>query len=261
MGYDSLRNVSRNLSREVEALKKEQKLLTKSNQLSKDTYAQCYEQLKALEMQLNTVTIKISETSENRKNYELNIAHLKEEHFDNFNVLKNLRRQNQDNNSFFKKMDELKTQALEEKEKAEIELEEFRKEILSYQKFVNQRLQQFESILGIVRSQNEKREKAKHVRQEKNRSKIAQRIEKLSQEAEEAEKEAGGLTARLTSFDLKLRHFEDSFQKITAAPGLTNPDAIVNKFFFKTDIQEQLETVIEDKEQAIEKLKAEEEEL
>merc|ERR1711966_558387 len=118
MGYDSLRNVSRNLSREVEALKKEQKLLTKSNQLSKDTYAQCYEQLKALEMQLNTVTIK---TSENRRNYELSIAHLKEEDFENFNQLKHLRKQNQDNNSFFKKMEELKAQALEEKEKAETE--------------------------------------------------------------------------------------------------------------------------------------------
>lgn len=259
--YDSLRNVSRNLSREVEALKKEQKLLTKSNQLSKDTYAQCYEQLKALEMQLNTVTIKISETSENRKNYELSIAHLKEEDFENFNQLKHLRKQNLDNSNFFKKMDEMKSQALEEKEKAEAELEEFRKEIQAYQKFVNQQLQQFESILGIVRSQNEKREKAKHLRHEKARSKIAARIDKLQQEAEEAEKEAGGLTARLTSFDLKLRHFEDSFQKITAATGLTNPDAIVNKFFFKTDIQEQLETEIEDKEQAIEKLKAEEEEL
>jgi len=259
--YDSLKNGSRKLLREAEALKKEQKLLTKSNQLSKDEYSQCSEQLKGLEMQLNTVTIKIAETSENRRNYELNIAHLKEEDFENFNQLKALRKQNQDNNSFFKKMEELKSQALEEKEKAEQELSDFSKEIQSYQLFVNQQLAQFESILGIIRSQNEKREKAKYHRQEKTRSKIAQRIDKLQQEAEAAEKEAGGLTARLTTLDLKLRHFEDSFQKITAATGLANPDAIINKYVFKGEIKNQLEDETESKMQKIDELKKEQEDL
>jgi len=259
--YDSLKNGSRNLSKEVEALKKEQKLLQKSNQLSNDEYSQCSEQLKGLEMQLNTVTIKISETSENRKNYELNIAHLKEEDFENFNQLKALRKQNTDNNNFFKKMEELKSQAVEEKEKAEAEHEEFSKEINAYQKFVNTQLQQFESILNIIRSQNDKREKAKYHRQEKTRSKIAQRIDKLQQEAEAAEKEAGGLTARLTTLDLKLRHFEDSFQKISAATGLQNPDAIINKFVFKGEIKNQLEDETESKMQQIDELKKEQEDL
>lgn len=259
--YDVQRNESRALSREVEALKKEYKLLVKSSQLSKDSYAECYDKLKALEMQLNTVTIKILETAENRKNYELNITNLKDEDFEIYNQLKALRKQNQDNNNFLKKMNELKTQAVEERDAAEGELEDFRKEITGYQKFVNTQLQQFESILGIVRSQNEKREKAKQVRQEKTRSKIATRIEKLQQEAESADKEAGGLTARLTSLDLKLRHFEDSFQKITAATGLIDPDAIVNKFFFKGEIKEQLEAEIEDKQAQIEQLKKDEKEL
>lgn len=259
--YDAQRNESRSLSREVEALKKEYKLLVKSGQLSKDSYAECYDKLKALEMQLNTVTIKILETAENRKNYELNITNLKDEDFEIYNQLKALRKQNQDNNNFLKKMNELKTQAVEERDQAEAELDDFRKEIGAYQKFVNQQLQQFESILGIVRSQSEKREKAKQVRQEKTRSKIATRIDKLQQEAEAADKEAGGLTARLTSLDLKLRHFEDSFQKITAATGLTNPDAIVNKFFFKGEIKEQLEAEIEDKQAQIEQLKTDEKEL
>jgi alpha-tubulin suppressor-like RCC1 family protein len=259
--YDNLRNLSRKLSRDVEELKKEQKLLTKSSALSKETYAQCYEQLKSLEMQLNTVTIKIAETSENRKNYELNISHLKEEDFENFNQLKALRKQNQDNNSFFKKMDELRCQALEEKEQAEAEHEEFQKEIQMYQKFVKEQLLQFQSILGIVRAQNEKREKAKDVRQEKVRSKIAQRIDKLQQEAETADKEASGLTSRLTSLELKLRHFEDSFQKITAATGLTNPEAIVNKFAFKGEIEQQLREEIEDKGALIAELKTKQAEL
>lgn len=259
--YDSLKNMSNNFQKELDALLKEKELLRQSEHLSKENFNACYEQLKSLEMQLNTVTIKIAETSENRRNYELNIAHLKEEDFEHFNQLKALRKQNHDNNSFFKKMNEVKTQALEEKEKAEAELEEFKNEIQDYQKFVNQQLQQFESILDIVRAQNEKREKSKHLRSEKTRSKMASRIDKLTQEAEAADKEAGGLTSRLTSLDLKMRHFEDSFQKITAATGLTNPDAIVNKFFFKGEIKEQLEAEVEDKQLQIEQLKAKEQEL
>merc|ERR1712006_41139 len=105
----------------------------------------------SLEMQLNTVTIKIAETEENRRNYEMSITHLKEEDFDHFQQLKSLRKQNYDNNSFFKKMNELKAQAVEDREKAEQELEEFRTEIENYQAFVNTQLQQFEQILEIVR--------------------------------------------------------------------------------------------------------------
>ena len=55
--------------------------------------AQLQQQLKTLEMKLDTVTIKISETEENRKNYELNIAHLKEEEFERYFELETLRKQ------------------------------------------------------------------------------------------------------------------------------------------------------------------------
>lgn len=258
---DSLRHATRDKAHSLDYVKREAKILQQQAQCSKEDQEVMQQRLKALEMQLNTVTIKIAETSENRKNYELNIAHLKEEDFEHFNQLKSLRKQNHDNNSFFKKMNELKVQALEEKEKAEMELEEFRQEIQSYQSFVNQQLQQFEQILDIVRAQNEKRERAKDSRTEKVQEKIAQRVAKLELEAEAAEKEAGGLTSRLTSLDLKMRHFEDSFQKITAATGLTNPDAIVNKFFFKGEIREQLQQEIDDKQNMIEKLNSEKSEL
>lgn len=259
--YDQLRNHSRNLANQVEVLRKEQKLLEKSCSLSDASYKQCYEQLDALDMQLNTFTIKIAETSENRRNYELNIAHLKEEDFDKFTQLKVLRKQNSDNSNFFKKMLDLQLQANEEKNKAVAELEDFRQEIKAYQKFVDEQLRQFESILGIVRAQSEKRSRAKAIRQEKTHAKIAQRIDKLQSEAEAAQKQSQGLTSHLDSIGRKLRHFEDSFQKITAATGLVDPDAIVNKFKFKEDIKEQLDLEIENKQKQIEKLKADEAEL
>jgi hypothetical protein len=115
---------ARKKAKRLLTLKKELALLDKTNTLSKHTNQDCQERLKGLEMQLNTVmlrrrcpfhtchdvqsvqrihfvllgvqvTIKIAETGENRKNYELNIAHLKEEDFEHFNQLRALRKQNQ----------------------------------------------------------------------------------------------------------------------------------------------------------------------
>lgn len=254
--FDALRASARNMARRLDKYHKELTLLKSSAELSDTSEEVMEKQLSGLRMQLNTVTIKIAETSENRQNYETNISHLKEDDFAQFNQLKELRKKYHESNNFHKKMTELKTQALVEKDEAEAELQEFREEISNYQKFVNQQLEQFESILTIIRKQNDKREAAKQERTEKNRVKIAQRIEKLEAEAEAADLEAGGLTSRLTSLDLKLRHFEDSFQKIMAATGLTNPDAIVNKFFFKGEIKDQLQGEIEDKEKLIEQLHA-----
>ena len=76
---------------------------------------------------------------------------------------------------------ELSRLAIEEKEKAEVrsqllwwctvrrcllfeqmELSEFRKEVEAYHKFINGQLDQFETVLQVMRGQNEKREKATH---------------------------------------------------------------------------------------------------
>lgn len=257
--YDQLSNIARNKAKIYDDMRKEYDTMLNNANAADAANNEEDEKLKDFQMQLQTVTIKIAETSENRKNYELNIAHLKEEDFEHFNQLKALRKQNHDNNNFFKKMNELKQQALEEKEKAETELAEFKNEIQSYQRFVNDQLIQFEQILDIVRTQNEQQEESKAVRNEKSQAKINHRIKKLEGEVEVAEKEANGLTQKLTAYDLKLRHFEDNFQKITAATGLTNPDAIVNKFFFPGEIRELLQTEIEDKQKRKEELLAEEE--
>lgn len=209
--YDALKHIGYNKSKkakelhaEYERIQEEQGNEQSHHILSGEKLEQYQERLASLKMQLNTVTIKIAETGENRRNYELNIAHLKEEDFEHFNQLKALRKQNTDINLFVKKMTELQLAAMEEKEKGEQELLQFRSEIDNYQTFVHEQLQQFQHILDIVRKQNEKREKAKLIRKEKQTAALATRIQYLNSEATAAEKEAAGLASRLTSLDLKV---------------------------------------------------------
>jgi hypothetical protein len=61
-------------------------------------------------------------------------------------------------------------------------------------------------------------------REEKQTASVVQRVTQLNSEQMSAEKESDSLNNRLVSLDLKLRHFESSFQKISSATGLNHPD-------------------------------------
>ena len=52
-------------------------MMHESHHVMKKKAEECLSRQQALQMQLDTVTIKITETEENQKNYDLNIAHLK----------------------------------------------------------------------------------------------------------------------------------------------------------------------------------------
>lgn len=259
--YDSLRHQCQSKGKLLKDLKKELELLDTANKLSDVTQEECNKRLQALNMQLNTVMIKIAETGENRKNYELNIAHLKEEDFEHFNQLKSLRKQMQDNNNFFKKINEMKLQSMEEKEKTEAELNEFQKEINNYQRFVVSQLEQFQQLLGVTRSHTDQRDAARTMRSDKSRAKIEQRMAKLLVDATTADEVSLGLTTKLTGLDHELRRFEEAYSKIVAATGLSDPDAIVNKYFFKNEIKEQLVQEVADKQATAAALRKQEEDL
>jgi septal ring factor EnvC (AmiA/AmiB activator) len=73
-----------------------------------------------LEMQLDTVNIKIAETEDNKRNYELNISNLKEEELENLMKLDALRRAITENLNLYRKMNALKVNALHDRAEAEV---------------------------------------------------------------------------------------------------------------------------------------------
>jgi hypothetical protein len=81
-----------------------------------------------------------AETEENRRNYALNIAHLKEEEVERFYQLEALRRQVTENDTFCRKMNELKLQSVVDRDRAETELGEFQREVSSLQGFIGDQL-------------------------------------------------------------------------------------------------------------------------
>lgn len=252
--YDSLKAETNKKIAQLMESKQQAKALRRSNDSIADRKGDHESRLKALEMKLNTVTIKITETEENRKNYALNIAHLKEEELERYYQLEALRKQCGENDAFSKKMEELKLQSLEEKDRSENELNAFQLEIKQFQSFIADQLGKFQSISNVARQRREKREQEKDMRSFKVREKIAGRILKLNNEMDEKNREANAMAQQLESVNERLRYFEKRFQQIASATGLTNPDAIINKFALKEEIKLELNMEIENKKQAMKEL-------
>jgi alpha-tubulin suppressor-like RCC1 family protein len=255
--YDSLKHSVARKMRLLTDNKQESGALRNANESIKDRTGYFEGRLKALEMKLNTVTIKITETEENRKNYALNISHLKEEELERFYQLEALRRQMSENDGFSKKMNELKLQSLEDKDRSETELGAFSGEIAAFQEFIQDQLGKFHNVSTVAKARREHREQEKELRTLKVRERITFRITKLSGELDDTDQEAAAMAQQLESVNERLRYFEKRFQQIASATGLTNPDSIINKFALKEEIKSELGQEIAVKKDTITRLQGE----
>jgi len=203
-------------------------------------------------MQLDTVQIKINETEENRKNYELNIAHLKEEELERFFYMENLRQQTAETNALFRKMDKLRKEALMDCTEAEKSLQQFQEEIDQFHVFAQQQLRDFERIFDVRKEQNSNRELNATTRADVNREKTEKRIAKIDQKKADIEDARQETTANLDEVQRQLAFLQERFQRIAGATGLDSPDAIINKFHLKEEIRTDLTTEIDVKKTQIE---------
>lgn len=254
--YDQMRAETHRKLRLLEYVKRSAEQIRRTRAASNE-YAEYHEsKVKELEMKLNTVQIKITETDDNRRNYAVNIAHLKEEELERFYQLEALRQSCAENDAFCRKMQELQLQALEDKDRAEQELAQFQSEIAVFQSFVTDQLDKFQQLGVIARCRRERRELSKQRRLATHNEKVAARVEKLTFEMEEKDTEALAMTQQLEGVNERLRYFEKRFQQIANATGLTNPDAIINKFALKEEIKDELSVEIKKKQAAIQSLAA-----
>jgi hypothetical protein len=255
--FDSLVNLTRKKQRVLEQIQRKVASLRRTNDSSSHRRRIHELLLKALKMKLSTVSIKLTETDENRRNYLLNIAHLKEEELERFYQLEHLRKQVADNEIFTRKVNEMKLQQCEEASKAEQELADFRQEIASFHVFIADQLAKFHAISSLAHQRKAKRDAEKSSRSAKTHEKINARIARLQADLSEKSSEALSMGAQLESVNERLRYFEKRFQSIASATGLTDPAAIINKFGLKEEIRAELQAEIKAKTALLAEMNAE----
>ena len=245
--YDQLKNLSRIKSAELQQIQHSVESYKYQLDHTRNKDKLCDFILNSLHMKLSTVTIKITETEENKKNYALNIAHLKDEELERYYQLEGLRRQQSENDNFCRKLNEIKLHALEEKDKSEQELQLFKHEINQYIQFIQSQIQQFKHVSAIALQRRKKREQEKIDHDMKLNEKIENKINKLYSDINVKYSESQHMVSQLNSVNERLRYFEKRFSQIVSVTGLTDPNEIINKFQLKNTIQNELQHEISNK--------------
>jgi wyosine [tRNA(Phe)-imidazoG37] synthetase (radical SAM superfamily) len=145
-----------------------------------------------------------------------------------------LRKQCAENDEVFKRLEKEKTRALALRDAAVEELNMFGREVGDNLRFLQSQMERFAHIAEVTRTRSERRERQAAEKREVEEQRTRQRLSVLAVETEEKEREARALATQLDTVNDRLRYYERRFQQIAAATGLTEPDAIANKWAPRT---------------------------
>jgi len=247
--YDKLRLVTTQKEIKLRKLDEELAMLQEADDCSEEVSQTAEMQLKRLGMKLSTVMIKISEAERSRKTYELNIVHIKDESQENHKQLDALRRNLFYQENLHKKILKFKDYAMNQRDLATLGVKEFEAEIKDWKNFLNF---QYKNLSNITKGRKE--QESQHAltrvkkKQEKKRQKRMHRISKLQKLVDTNDLEMSRLEEKRNKLEKKIEYFENRFQKIQEATGLSDPEKIISKFFVNMEIDQEQTKVLQDRE-------------
>eukprot|EP00743_Colponemidia_sp_Colp-15_P004531 GILK01004885.1.p1 GENE.GILK01004885.1~~GILK01004885.1.p1 ORF type:complete len:1295 (-),score=295.34 GILK01004885.1:364-3981(-) len=204
------------------------------------------ERRKQLMNQFATVALRNAEADENLKNYRIIVAHLKDEQSENTLELTQLKKLVQENESLYSVVQRQKDKAMLEKRLAKSEINDMDTDIGEFGDFLHSQISRFrDSIVSIKRAKHEL-----ETMKQKKKVDLARRqtenIARMKQVVHAREKLKGELLKELESYNEKLQFFEERFDQITAVTGMTDHEQIIDKFFNKEKVREDLDRNIND---------------
>jgi len=211
----------------------------KPTEEDKRDYSQNDKRIKDLNMKLVTLNTRLMEAEENKKNYELYIIRMKEEDVQLSKQIDHLRQLVTEYDRLLTKMSRMNKKVSSQKTDLDDEIVRFHEDIDSFADFADMQLSKYK---GIVESNVQARSKAERTEEQKRSAKEKAKISQKQQiENETKREEAAEIKDELIGWTGKVEYYEKRFHKITAATGLTQPEDIVNKFFFNDEITEDLQ--------------------
>jgi len=253
--YDKLRLVK--VQREVKLRKLDEELamLQEADDCSAEAYQSSEQRVRRLGMKFNTVMIRIQEAKRAKDTYMLNIIHIKDESQENHKQLDALRRNLFYQENLYKKILKFKDYAMNQRDLAQLGVKEFSAEIEDWKNFLGF---QYKNLSNITKGRKEQESQqaltAMKKKEEKKRSQRMHRISKLQKLVDTNDSEMGNLEKRRTKLEQEIEYFEQRFQKIQAATGLSDPMKIINKFFVNKEIDSEQSKVLNAREKTKEEI-------
>ncbi|MES1910326.1 MAG: hypothetical protein MHM6MM_002938 [Cercozoa sp. M6MM] len=222
-------------------IRRELNYMTEAEKSMKEARARRAEELQRLTMQLDTVTIKIAEAEENRRNYELNISHLKEEELERFFYMESLRKQTAETNALCRKMLSLRKDAQQEQQASEQNLQAFRQETEELMTLAEQQLKRIQTIHEQRQEQRKERMEARAA-EDANAARAQREAQRARVvEATKAKETQRTLETQLEQALQERAELEQQMEQVRKVTGLTDPEKIIEQYFVKTQIKNELE--------------------
>lgn len=237
--YNQLRSVSRAKTRQLQELRNQYVFMRPTDE---DTHRMVVneERIKDLNMKLVTLNTRLMEADENKKNYELYIIRMKEEDVALSKQIDHLRHLVGEYDRLLQKMERMNTRVHSQKKEIDEEIGKFQADVRGFHDFAGEQLLKYRELINRNAVDARVQEKMALDRDSKVDERRTKRLARLQGELHEAGEEAGEIKEELETWQSRVQFYEKRFHKITAATGLSDPDEIINKFFFNDEITDDL---------------------
>lgn len=206
-------------------------------------------------MKLLTLNTRQVEAEENKKNYELNILRMKDERLELSKKIESLRGLLAEHERLFGKVSAMSERVLAEKNAVDAEIVKFKQDMDGFRQFFAFQLKSYHQIL--INKISNSREQERKIREKNSRSeeRKRERVARMKAECDKIIEEGQQYRRQLQDLVGQLEYYEERFHKIKLVTGLSDPQDIIDKFYFNEEIDRELKEEIAAHRAVIDRLK------
>merc|ERR1711971_94565 len=211
--------------------------------------------LHQLEMQLNTITIKINEAERNRKTYELNISNIKDESQETHKQLDIQRRQLAHEETLRKKIVKFGKFTNHQKELAVNNIKDFKTELGDWKNFLRMIIASMTDLTkGKEASDKHAREQEMKKADDIKRSRTMKKIEELTEKVWQKNEEMLIHSEIRGTYESEIKKYRSMFDKIKKSTNKEDPQDIIIKFQLNSEVRGEYLNIRDRKQNRVEEL-------
>jgi len=242
--YDKLSLIKKKRSNRLTELEEELEMLQEAEIAKKGDVKGAQITREKLEMQLNTINIKINEAERNRKTYELNISNIKDESQETHKQLDIQRRQLAYEDNLRKKVSKFCQHTQAQRDISQGNIKDFKAELSDWKNFLQMIIVQMTSLTkGKEENDKQQREEELKKADDIKRSKTMKKVEELLEKVDHKEKEALVHREIRREYECEINKYREMFDKIKKVTNKENPHDIIIKFQLNSEVREEYQSI------------------
>ena len=253
--FNALKAIRDQRTTQLEALKG-QLALCKPSADEEESNKHSAERIKQLNMKLVTLSTRLMEAEENKRNYELYIIRMKEEDLQLSKQIEHLRQLVTEYDRLLSKVERMSLRVLGQKGEINEELAHFQSDIAEFIAFADRTVTGYRSMLNANFKKNARMDSELERKMESTFDVSRSTLSKLESQLTITDAQALEHKEKLESWEDKVEYYEKRFRKLSNSTGLSKSEQIIAKHYFQSEITNDLKLDIEYKQDTLLALQA-----